>query len=129
MGEGSKQMNDNVSRLENVHNPLQTDAKKVLCVCSAGMLRSDTAAKLIWKKYGYNTRSCGIADYCLIPFDEVLATWADEIVVADTEHVKTVKDMLKELGLDTPIQCLRLPDNYPWMAERLQEMILKSYIP
>lgn len=123
-------MDDKQARLENAKNPYQTTAKRVLCVCSAGMLRSDTAAKLLWQEYGYNTRSCGVREYCLIPFDDVLATWADEIVVADTEHLNPVLETMKRLKLeDTPVKCLHLPDNYTWMADQLQKMIIQRYKP
>ena len=44
------------------NNPYQGTDKKLLFVCSAGLLRSATAANLFAKK-GYNTRGCGSAEY------------------------------------------------------------------
>lgn len=49
-----------------VHNPYQGKDKKVLFVCSAGILRSATAARIYGRKY--NTRCAGTGlDYALIP--------------------------------------------------------------
>ena len=63
-----------MNKLHNLRNPFQGEAKKVLCVCSAGLLRSPTAAIILQRDYGFNTRSCGInPDYALIDFDEILA--------------------------------------------------------
>ncbi len=38
----------NRNRWGNIDNPYQGSAKKVLCVCSAGMLRSPTAANVLY---------------------------------------------------------------------------------
>jgi len=73
------------SRQLNVTNSCQTEAKRVLCVCTAGILRSPTAANVLNQEFGYNTRSCGVDErFALIPLDEVLLEWADEIVVIDS---------------------------------------------
>ena len=53
-----------MNRMWNVSNPWQGDAKRVLCVCSAGLLRSPTAAKVLYDEYGYNTRAAGLATDC-----------------------------------------------------------------
>lgn len=107
--------------LHNVNNPYQGTAKKVLCVCSAGLLRSPTAAVVLQQKYGYNTRSCGIHDYALIQYDEVLEHWADEIVVVNGN-----------LALDfnfpkDKLIVLDIPDMYDYMNPELQNIIIEQY--
>jgi predicted protein tyrosine phosphatase len=80
----------NFNRLGNCGNRFQGGRNRVLCVCSAGMLRSPTIAWVLSNEpYGFNTRAAGISDeYALIPVDEVLLSWADEIVcVAAKEEV------------------------------------------
>ena len=63
----------------NVHNYSQGITKKVLTVCSAGLLRSATLQNVLIKEYGYNVRNCGtIESYALIPISEALVIWADE---------------------------------------------------
>ena len=62
-----------------IDNPYQGDNKKVLFVCSAGILRSATAARIYAHKH--NTRCAGTGmEYALVPLSERLMDWADEIV-------------------------------------------------
>lgn len=72
-------MNNN-NRIFNSGNPNQGDYKRMLCVCSAGLLRSPTTAYVLSQApYNYNTRAAGlVADFALIPVDEVLLRWAEE---------------------------------------------------
>ena len=126
------------NRLFNSHNPYQGQDRKVLCVCSAGLLRSPTAARVLQKEYGYNTRAAGIdGGHALIPVDVVLLHWADEIVVMDENQKFAIHKIQDEmvnknahLGLnlhDTPIHNLNVPDMFGYMDERLQKIILERY--
>ena len=111
------------NRLHNCTNPYQGDTKKVLCVCSAGLLRSPTAAVVLNREYGYNTRACGIEpSFALIPFDEVLAHWADEIVVMEPYQVGLVPERYKDKVL-----CLNIRDSFEYMNEELQRQIKEKY--
>jgi len=64
-----------MNALHNCTNPHQGTSKKILTVCSGGLLRSPTLANVLHKNYNYNTRSCGVHDYALIQFDEVHASY------------------------------------------------------
>lgn len=59
-------------------NQYQGHYTRLLFVCSAGMLRSPTAAEVAIK-LGYNARSCGSAEYALIPISCNLIHWASKI--------------------------------------------------
>ena len=97
--------------LWNCKNPYQGKDKRVLCVCSAGLLRSPTIAKV----------SCGCRDYALIQIDNVLIEWADIVVFADQEH-KAVVDQTQCLsGKDVYI--LDIPDNYGYGDPELVKII------
>lgn len=61
------------------NNPSQGNAQRALFVCSAGMLRSATAAKVGACEFGFNTRACGSENYALIPLSANLILWADTI--------------------------------------------------
>ena len=50
--------------MHNCTNPYQTGTEKILCVCSAGLLRSPTLAGELYKR-GFNTRAAGVHDYAL----------------------------------------------------------------
>ena len=118
----------------NLSNRYQGSYKRVLCVCSAGLLRSPTIAHtLCGRPYNYNTRSAGTeASYALNLINEELLLWADEIVCADTQHEIAVKEMLFNLGYDlnkmkTPIVTLGIPDIYEYRHPKLVKLIKEKY--
>lgn len=119
------------SRLAVAGNPNQTEARRVLCVCTAGILRSPTTANLLHQHYGYNTRSAGANDdYALIRLEKVLLEWADEIVALDSGAMKGVAGKLLECGVDVSektLMCLHIPDRYNWNNTTLKDMILMAY--
>lgn len=123
-----------MNRLGNAFNRHQTDTRKVLCLCSAGLLRSPTTANVLHAEFGYNTRAAGVAEeYALIPVDEVLLEWADEIVCVEP----SVRDrLLNWIGGEgnrsnerwtKKITVLNIPDQYEWNDPRLRELILQQY--
>lgn len=59
-------------------NECQGSYPRALFVCSAGMLRSATAA-VVGAELGMNTRSCGTEPYALIPLSANLIYWAETI--------------------------------------------------
>lgn len=124
---------DLMNRMYNVGNPAQGEDKKVLCVCSAGLLRSPTAARVLQNHYGYNTRSAGInRDYALIILDEVLLVWADEVVCMDQNQADVVKLMLEGLKRDghnyePDIKVLNIPDVYQYGDKELIDLIKTNY--
>lgn len=107
-----------MNALHNCTNPHQGNAKKILCVCSAGLLRSPTLAGELYKR-GYNTRAAGVHDYALIQVDEVLLTWADEIIFVQ----KGLKEHVKGINPDTPVIELAIPDRFPYRDEALVRTI------
>ena len=120
-----------MNRLGNAYNPCQGKERKVLCLCSAGLLRSPTAANVLHQKYGYNTRAAGVTTgYALIPVDDVLLAWADEIVCVEP----SVRDELfSDYGEPVPeeiakkITVLDIPDNFSWNDPKLCELIIEQY--
>lgn len=113
-----------LNRLSICKNKYQQNFKKVLCLCSAGLLRSPTAAVVLSQEpFNFNTRAAGCTkEYALIPVDEVLLEWADEIVVMEK---------VQELGLkpytEKPIICLEIEDKYPYRNPELIELIKTRY--
>jgi len=111
-----------INALHNCSNPYQGQYKKVLCVCSAGLLRSPTTAIVLQRTYNYNTRACGVHDYALIQFDDVLGTWADEIVCVEQSIANNIPDQFKD-----KVITLNIPDMYEYMNPELQEIIKEQY--
>lgn len=125
------------NRLGNTQNAYQGSRKRVLCVCSAGMLRSPTAAWVLSNEpFGFNTRAVGASqEYALIPIDEAHVLWAHEIICMNREQKLLVEQLLQDVTPDhwklTPIHVLDIPDNYefrdPELVELLEEKFKKLY--
>ena len=98
----------------NAKNPYQGDAERVLCVCSAGLLRSPTVANVM-ARHGYNTRAVGLEkEFALIPIDDVLFHWADSVVVMNLEQAEKIRK-----DFEGPIYNLSIPDEYEFMDSEL----------
>lgn len=121
MGDGVKY---EMNRIANCGNPFQGKSKKVLCVCSAGLLRSPTAAEVLSREpFGFNTRAAGLVkQFALIPVDEVLLAWADEIVCMEIEHVEILREKTEK-----PIICLEIEDSFRFRDPKLIKAIQRQY--
>lgn len=119
-----------MNRLANCNNTFQGSYKKVLCVCSAGMLRSPTAAHILSSSpYNFNTRAVGTApEYALIPIDEALIVWADIIICMDDKQAKIVSDLQKDIlnsftslsdFVLKPVYNLNIEDDYEYRNPHL----------
>lgn len=113
------------NRILNSSNMHQGDFKRVLCVCSAGLLRSPTAALVLSQPpFNFNTRAAGLVPhYALIPVDEVLLAWAEEIVCMEQNHADLLSGMT-----DKKVICLNIPDRFPYRSADLVSMISKNYM-
>lgn len=118
-----------LNRLANCHNYFQGSSKKVLCVCSAGLLRSPTAAVVLSQDpFCFNTRAAGITEeFALIPVDDVLLEWADEVVCMEKGHEVAIIAMMVEGRRSKPVVCLEIPDDFEYMDPKLVELISNSY--
>lgn len=113
-------------------NPYQGSDKKLLFVCSAGLLRSATGANLFAKK-GYNTRNCGTHSYALIPLSTNLILWADQIFFVNKENYNEACRTFEEYentlaNMKAKSQVLNIPDNYeynnPELIKYLEEQVV-----
>ena len=111
-------------------NKFQGDYKRVLTVCSAGILRSATAAHILCQRpFNFNTRNVGTAPYALIPLTEDLIQWADEIVCMENEHKAHVVNKIMEWGFPfmKPIIVLDIEDIYEYRDPKLVKLIKERY--
>jgi predicted protein tyrosine phosphatase len=116
------------NQIYNVGNEFQGTTKKVLTVCSAGLLRSATLQNLLIREYGYNVRNCGTEEsYALIPISQALVAWADEIVFVNRQNYNTVKGEIAELGYTTKCKVLNIPDMYSFNDPALIEICKVQY--
>jgi predicted protein tyrosine phosphatase len=116
-----------MNRLANANNRYQGTYKRVLCVCSAGLLRSPTAALVLSQEpYNFNTRAAGLTpEFALVPVDDVLLLWADEIVCMDRKQAVEIRNRLGDE--ERPIVVLEIPDNFRYRDPELIKLIRESY--
>jgi predicted protein tyrosine phosphatase len=117
-----------MNRLANCHNQYQGTFKKVLCVCSAGLLRSPTAAFVLANEFDCNTRAAGLTtEFALIPVDDVLLEWADEVVCMEKAQAVSLRRLLEFQSLQTPVVCLNIPDDFSYRNPELIALIRAAY--
>lgn len=119
------------NRMANLNNRYQGTSRKVLAVCSAGMLRSPTIAWVLSNDpYNFNTRSCGITkEYALIPIDEALIFWADDIICVDPLHKAHIEELIntsrwkEDFAVAPNVFLWNLADIYNYRDPRLVEIV------
>ena len=85
-------------------NACQGSYHRALFVCSAGMLRSATAA-FVGNSLGMNTRACGSESYALIPLTANLILWADTIYfVNEYNYYGALQQFMEYPTLDAEIR-------------------------
>lgn len=106
-----------------VNNPHQGLSRKVLFVCSAGMLRSPTAMALASAK-GMNARACGTHYKALVPLSVNLIQWANQIVFMDSEVEQQALDKFKDIDeVYSKSICWHIPDDFDYYDQRLVDII------
>lgn len=109
-----------------IDNPYQGTSKKVLFVCSAGILRSATAARIYAKKY--NTRCCGsMRGVALIELTERMMDWADQIVFVKQENFNQAAQYYDMEAYRDKCRILAIPDEYPHMDPQLINHFEEQY--
>jgi predicted protein tyrosine phosphatase len=118
------------NRLANCHNPYQGKFPRVLVVCSAGLLRSPTAAWVLSNEpYNCNTRAAGAdSNFALVPVDVVLLAWADHIVTVNKATLSRLRydftdfdDVAAEAK--KKVWCLDIPDSFNYRDPELVKLI------
>ena len=111
-------------------NTFQGKDLKVLCVCTAGILRSKTLANVLYENLGYNTLPVGTAkDFCLVPISEAAVAWCDIICFVDEDCKDYLNaedwEFIKEWGVG--IITLNVEDNYPYGDPELERLLFEQY--
>ena len=105
-------------------NGWQGTDKKVLFVCSAGVLRSPTAARRFCQApYNWNTRAAGSTEtYALIPVSQQLLDWAEQIYLMEEDNLIDLENLYGDLldeSYRRKIHVLNIPDNFEHMDSGL----------
>jgi len=108
-----------------VKNPFQGNDKKIVFVCSMGILRSATGARLYASKY--NTRTAGTWPDALVPLTPLLIAWADELVFVNKSNYEHVLKCVPDLNDLTKVKVLNIPDTYEHMHPELIKAFEEQY--
>ncbi len=119
------------SPLNAVHNSTnanQGHQTRALVVCSAGLLRSPTVARILQQKLGWNVRCAGSSQaYALVPLSTALMTWAHHIIFVDNmsfmEAQWTCSDKLVWEEWQKKIIVWDIPDDYDYMHPDLVAIV------
>lgn len=123
------------NRMSNLENKYQGNFRRVLCVCSAGMLRSPTAAWVLSNPpFIFNTRAAGLTkEYALIPIDEAMIFWSDDIICFDEQMKRDIEFIIdsstwKEDFEAPNIFIWKIPDMYDFRSEELIALIKENAV-
>ncbi len=113
-----------------VNNPYQGTDRKVVFVCSMGILRSATGARLYAHKY--NTRTAGTWDDALVTLTDKLILWANQLVFVNQENYtqalrKWENDEDMVLTIQDKAVVLNIPDNFEHMHPELINAFNNQY--
>lgn len=116
-----------MNRLANCKNEYQGRYKRVLCVCSAGLLRSPTTAVVLSQEpYNFNTRAAGLVpEFALVPVDKVLLSWADEIVCMTEEQGEALAELVKHREINVIV--LGIEDSFAYRDPELVTLVKEKY--
>ena len=127
------------NKLGVVNNVYQGKHKKVLTVCSAGCLRSPTAAHILSSDpWNFNTRCAGTSEeYAIVPLSEALIIWADVILCMDDYQHLLINNIQNKLVLECedtmheyqykPVHNLFIDDNYSYRDPKLVEIMTNKF--
>lgn len=110
-----------------VSNPYQGSDRKVLFVCSMGILRSATGSRIYGHKY--NTRSAGTYDEALIQINDQLMMWADQIVFVNRENFFVAQEKYFDIMETKDVKVLSIPDIHPHMHPEIIKAFQEQYEP
>lgn len=121
-----------------IFNAYQGKHKKVLTVCSAGCLRSPTAAHILSSApWNFNTRCAGTsAEYAIVPVSEALIVWADVILCMDSDQQQYINEMQNKLAAEATVMFeydykqvinLEIEDDFEYRSPLLVSIMTRKF--
>lgn len=118
-----------------VKNAYQGQHRKVLTVCSAGCLRSPTAAHILsGPPWNFNSRCAGTSEeYAIVPVTEALLIWADDILVMDEYQQAIINGMQNKLAREMEdyeykrVVNLEISDEFSYRDPKLVEIMTAKF--
>lgn len=98
----------------------------LLFLCSQDKRRSLTAEKLFDGYNGHNVRSAGTESNSRIKVTAGLIGWADVIFCMEKKHLRRIREKYADVLAGKQVITLNIPDDYEYMDEELQELLLSA---
>lgn len=98
----------------------------LLFLCSQNKRRSLTAERLFDGVDGHNARSAGTESNARIKVTAGLIGWADVVFCMEKKHVRRIREKYAEELLGKQVVCLNIPDDFEFMDEDLQALLLSA---
>jgi predicted protein tyrosine phosphatase len=98
----------------------------ILFVCGKNQWRSPTAVTIYNNDPRINVRSAGVSSKSSHQVSKTDLEWADLILVMERKHKARLLSQLQIEAPIPPIESLEIPDDYEYMDEELQELIISG---
>lgn len=96
----------------------------ILFVCSQNKRRSLTAEKILDGVNGHQVRSAGTEKNSRVKVTPGLVGWADLIFCFEKKHLHRLKEKYSDELNDKKIVTMNIGDDYEYMDEELQDIII-----
>ena len=107
----------------------EMNKKKLLFICSLNRWRSPTAEQIFAEFPGVETSSAGVSHHADNPLTAELIEWADMIFVMEKAHKIKLAQHFRQSLHDKRVICLNIPDQYPFMHEKLVALLKARVTP
>ncbi|MBG7609063.1 MAG: phosphotyrosine protein phosphatase [Verrucomicrobia bacterium] len=97
--------------------------KRILFLCSRNKLRSPTAEETFRNRPGIEVDSAGLAPDAEVSLSGEQIEWADLIIVMENVHKQRLNRKFRRFLSGKRIVVLGIPDKYPYMDEKLVELL------
>ena len=97
--------------------------KRILFLCSRNKLRSPTAEETFRNRPGIEVDSAGLAPDAEVSLSGEQIEWADLIIVMENVHKQRLNRKFRRFLSGKRIVVLSIPDKYPYMDEKLVELL------
>ncbi len=102
---------------------------KILFICSRNRLRSLTAERIFDGVAGHQVQSAGTEDDARVRVTADHVASADLIFVMADWHAESLAEQFPEAIAGKRVVCLQIPDDYPFMDERLIARLRSAVAP
>lgn len=98
----------------------------LLFLCSQNKRRSLTAERLFDGVDGHSARSAGTESNARIKVTAGLIGWADLVFCMEKKHLRRIREKYSEELRGKKTVCLNIPDDFEFMDEDLQALLLSA---